>query len=111
MTLTVDGPRRTETSHFLIKSLELKCHVHIFFTICVILFQNTGRIFIFYYIYIHIYSSYDERIQRKQSAQYRKRRARTVKVTLLPHVVTLCFTYADDDDDLQKGAEDGWVLF
>ena len=21
---------------------------------------------------------------------------------LLPHVVTLCFTYADDDDDLQR---------
>ena len=27
------------------------------------------------YIYIYIYSSYDETIQRKQSAQYRKRRA------------------------------------
>ena len=26
----VEGPRRTETSHVLIKSLELKCHVHIF---------------------------------------------------------------------------------
>ena len=25
----VEGHRRTETSHFLIKSLELKCHVHI----------------------------------------------------------------------------------
>ena len=32
--------------------------------------------------YIYIYSSYDETIQRKQSAQYRKRRAITVKVTL-----------------------------
>ena len=30
------------------------------------------------YIYIYIYSSYDETIQRKQSAQYRKRRAITV---------------------------------
>ena len=26
----VEGPRRTETLHFFIKSLELKCHVHIF---------------------------------------------------------------------------------
>ena len=34
------------------------------------------------YTYIYIHSSYDERIQRKQSAQYRKRRAITVKVTL-----------------------------
>ena len=29
-----------------------------------------------------LYSSYDERIQRRQSAQYRKRRATIVKVTL-----------------------------
>ena len=36
----------------------------------------------FPYIYIYIYNSYDERIQRKQSAQYRKRRAITVRVTL-----------------------------
>ena len=33
-------------------------------------------------IAIYIYSSYDERIQRKQSAHYRKRRAITAKVTL-----------------------------
>ena len=32
--------------------------------------------------YIYIYSIYDQRIQRKQNAQYRKRRAMTVKVTL-----------------------------
>ena len=38
------------------------------------LFKNVSN------IYAH--SSYDERIQRKQSAQYRKRRAITVKVTL-----------------------------
>ena len=37
---------------------------------------------IYIYIYIYIHSSYDETIQRKQSAQYRKRRAITVKVTL-----------------------------
>ena len=30
---------------------------------------------------------------------------------LLLQLVTLCFTYADDDDDLQTGAEDGWVTF
>ena len=38
--------------------------------------------YIYIYMYICIYSSYDETIQRKQSAQYRKRRAITVKVTL-----------------------------
>ena len=31
-----------------------------------------------------------------------------LKLHLLPHVVALCFTY---DDNLQTGAEDGWVLF
>ena len=45
--------------------------------------------FPYIYIYIYIYNSYDERIQRKQSAQYRKRRAITVRLHLLPHVVTL----------------------
>ena len=33
-----------------------------------------------------------------------------LKLHLLSQVVTLCFTYADDDDDLQTGAVDGWVL-
>ena len=32
-------------------------------------------------MYIYIHSSYDERIQRRQSAQYCKRRAITVNVT------------------------------
>ena len=39
-------------------------------------------IYIYIYIYTYIYSSYNERIQRKQCAQYRRRRAITVKVTL-----------------------------
>ena len=39
-------------------------------------------------MYMYIYSSYNETIQRKQSAQYRKRRVITVKVT---------FTYARCD--------------
>ena len=46
-----------------------------------------------------------------------------LKLHLLPNSVTLCFTYADDDDDLktpgtgetlinlQTGAEDGWVWY
>ena len=34
-----------------------------------------------------------------------------IRLHLLPHVVTLCFTYADDDDDLQTGAEDGLVRY
>ena len=37
---------------------------------------------LYIHIYIYIYSSLEERIQRKQSAQYSKRRATTVKVTL-----------------------------
>ena len=28
-----------------------------------------------------------------------------LRLHLLPHIVTLCFTYADDDDELQTGAE------
>ena len=38
-------------------------------------------IYIYIYIYIYVIIRYDERIQRKQSAQYRKRRAITAKVT------------------------------
>ena len=38
----VECPRRTETSHFFIKSLELKCHVHIF------------SLFVYIYIYMRI---------------------------------------------------------
>ena len=34
-----------------------------------------------------------------------------LKIHLLLHVVTLCFTYANDDDDLQTGGEDGWVRY
>ena len=34
-----------------------------------------------------------------------------IKLHLLLHVVTLCFTYADDDDGLQTGAEGGRVSF
>ena len=40
-------------------------------------------------IYIYIHSSYDKRIQRKQSAQYRKRRAITVKVALTSYYFML----------------------
>ena len=46
-------------------------------------FLNCLSLFhVVFYIYIYIHSSYDERTQRRQSAQYRKRRAITVKVTL-----------------------------
>ena len=53
----VEGPRRTETSHFFIKSLELKCHVHIFYYLCNYI-PTHGYIFIRYYafyIYVGIY--------------------------------------------------------
>ena len=48
--------------------------------------RNAGTI---YNIHIYIYSSYDETIQRKQSAQYRKRRAiivSEVSVTLTIYI-------------------------
>ena len=46
-------------------------------------------IYIYTYIYIYIHT--------------------LLRLHILPHVVTLCFTYDDDDDDLQTGEEDGWV--
>ena len=36
---------------------------------------------------------------------------RQLRLHLLLHVVTLCFTYTNDDDDLQTGAEDGLVHY
>ena len=36
---------------------------------------------------------------------------RQLLLHLLPHGMTLCFTYADVDDDLQTGAEDGWLRY
>ena len=44
------------------------------------------------HIYICSYSSLDERIQRKKSAQYRRRRAITVKVTLTSPEVSVTLT-------------------
>ena len=42
---------------------------------------------------------------RQQSAQYRKRiTKKLLKLHMLPHGVTLCFIYTDDDDDPQTGA-------
>ena len=52
----VEGPRRTETSHFFNKIVGIKVSRTYFLTICVIIFQHTGRIFIRYYaFYIYIY--------------------------------------------------------
>ena len=34
-----------------------------------------------------------------------------LRLHLLQHVVTLCFAYVDDDDDLQIGEEDGWFRY
>ena len=56
----VEGPRRTETSHVLIKSLELKCHVHIFFYYLSIYIYMLD-IYIYIYIcptYIHFLNSF-----------------------------------------------------
>ena len=52
--------------------------------------DSTGSILGYVCIYIYIYSSYDETIQRKQSAQYRKSRAITVKVTLTYIYIYIC---------------------
>ena len=51
----VEGPRRTETSHFFNKIVGIKVSRTYFLTICVIIFQHTGRIFIRYYAFIYIY--------------------------------------------------------
>ena len=50
--------------------------------IYIYMYMHVCRYIHILHIHIHVYSSYDETIQRKQSAQYRKRRAITVKVTL-----------------------------
>ena len=51
----VEGPRRTETSHSFIKSLELKCHVHIFLPFAYMYMYIHIYTHIYIYIYIHIY--------------------------------------------------------
>ena len=51
-----EGPRRTETSHMLIKSLESKLHAHIFL-LFVLLYSNTRSAYLFvamHYIYIYL---------------------------------------------------------
>ena len=58
MCLPVEGPRWTETSHFFYKIVGITVSRAYFLTICVIIFQHTGRIFIrcyAFYIYIYIY--------------------------------------------------------
>ena len=66
MCSSVEGPRRTETSHFFLKSPELKCHVHIF-PLFVSLCYNTRDAYLFVsmhniyiYIYIYIYKTLSE---------------------------------------------------
>ena len=52
-----EGPRRTETSHFFIKSLELKCHTYIFL-LFVLLYSSTQDAYLFvtiYFIYICVH--------------------------------------------------------
>ena len=58
MCSSVEGPRRTETSYFLVKSLELKCHAHISL-LFVLLYSNTRDAYLFVamrFIYIYIYN-------------------------------------------------------
>ena len=74
-------------------------------------------LYIHTYIYI-LYSSYEERIQRKQCAQYRKRRAITVKVTLtsarcaeVSVTLTMYYIYIKRKRVVERdGREiDGWI--
>ena len=60
----VEGLRRTETSHFLRKSLEFKCHVHIFLPF-VLQYSNIREAYIFVamhfiyiYVYVHVFYSF-----------------------------------------------------
>ena len=56
MCLPDEGPRRTETSNFCNKIAGIDVSRVYFVTICVIIFQHTGRIFIrFYALYVYIY--------------------------------------------------------
>ena len=50
----VEGPRKTETSHVLIKSLELKCHVHFFDYLYIYIY----RYFIFFFSFFFITNEY-----------------------------------------------------
>ena len=52
-----EGPRSTETSHLLIKSLELKCHAHIFYYLCYYIPIHGTRIYSIILLYIYIYYS------------------------------------------------------
>ena len=66
--------------------------------------------FIYIYIYIYIYIV----VTTKEFSENKVLNIVNVELLqlrlhLLLHVVTLCYTYADDDDGLQTGAEDGWV--
>ena len=57
-----EGPRRTETLHFIIKSLELKCHVYIFnYYLCYYIPTHGAHIDSFLCI-IYIYNVYSLRI-------------------------------------------------
>ena len=59
----------------LIHSQHYATYEHIYIYMCIIYIIYTN-------MYIYIHSSFYERIQRRQSAHYRRRRAIAVKVTL-----------------------------
>ena len=65
-------------------------------------------IYIYIYIYIVVYTREfsEDKVLNIVNVELWQ-----LNLHLLPHVVTLCFTYADDDDDLQTSAEDHWVRF
>ena len=63
-----EGPRRTETSYFLMKSLESKCHAHIFLLliyicayvcirICVMCMCMHVYVFVYVCVYVYIYNN------------------------------------------------------
>ena len=61
------------------------------------------------YTYVYTYSSLDDKIQENKVLYVENVDLNQLMIHLLPHGVTLCFTYAFDDDDLQTCSEVGLV--
>ena len=95
----VEGPWRTETSYFFNKIVVIKVLRAFFFTICVIIFQSTGRIFIrchalyiCIYIYLHIYNAWQTCTHIvKLLYELRSRVVCCPKIKLNPRVLGFCF--------------------
>ena len=75
-------------------------------TLCYSLISNTrNNKQIYIHIYIYIVDKTRE-ISENKVLNIVNVELLQLRLHLLLHVVTLCFTYADDDGNLQTGAED-----